>query len=174
MAYRPSAGRNQRGSGGPKEPDLIPIMNLFMTLIPFMLLMMVITQVALVALNFSGSSGGGGGGGTGPGGDAVKEKKIEVIIMSPNTPERSGMFPGFEIREPGQEAVKIPIAQGYYDFRTLNSVLKEIHTRNPEQTEINVSPYPDVLYGPLIQTIDLCKENEFINVMYRPTDVRVM
>jgi len=96
MPYRPSAGRNQRLAGGPKEPDLVPIMNLFITIIPFMLYMLVIAQLALVALNFA-PTGGGGGGGQGPGGDKAEEKKIEVYIMNQDAPER-GRFRGFEVR----------------------------------------------------------------------------
>lgn len=169
MPYRPSAGRNQRLAGGPKEPDLVPIMNLFITIIPFMLYMLVIAQLALIALNFA-PTGGGGGGGQGPGGDKAEEKKIEVFIMNQDAPER-GLFRGFEVREPGLEPVKIQFVNNYYDFVRLDNVLKEIRARNPEQQQINVSPYPDVLYGPLIQTIDLCKNNSFLNVMYKPTGV---
>ncbi|HPN40408.1 MAG TPA: biopolymer transporter ExbD [Candidatus Cloacimonadota bacterium] len=170
MPYRPSAGRNQRLAGGPKEPDLVPIMNLFLTIIPFMLYMLVITQLALIALNFA-PSGGGGGGGQGPGGDAkAEEKKIEVYIMNQDAPDR-GLIRGFEVREPGMENIKVPFVNGNYDFVRLDQILKDIRARNPEQREINVSPYPDVLYGPLIQTIDLSKSNGFINVMFKPTDV---
>lgn len=169
MPYRPSAGRNQRLAGGPKEPDLVPIMNLFITIIPFMLYMLVIAQIALVALNFA-PTGGGGGGGQGPGGGKPQEKKIEVYLMNQDAPER-GLFRGFEVREPGMETVKIPFTNGYYDFVRLDQVLKDIRSRNANQSEINVSPYPDVLYGPLIQTIDICKSNAFVNVMYKPTGV---
>lgn len=175
MAYRPSAGRNQRRGGGPKEPDLVPIMNLFLTIIPFMLYMLVITQIALVALNFTSSGGGGGGGGQGAGGGKTEEKKITVYIMNqdPPAPER-GLFRGFEVREPGKDNVQIKLADNSgYDYASLDQVLKEIRANNPAQSEISVSPYPDVLYGPLIKTIDLCKENKFINVMYKPTGVAI-
>ncbi|HPV15515.1 MAG TPA: hypothetical protein PL126_07700 [Candidatus Cloacimonadota bacterium] len=182
MAYRPSAGRNRRLAGGPKEPDIVPLMNLFLTIIPFMLYMLVIFQLALVALNFT-PSGGGGGGVQGPGGGGAEEKKIEIYIMDRTSDQ--GLFPGFEIREPGQETVKIEAADTekfrddsgkeviryVYDFQALNEVLKKIRERNPSQTQISVSPYPSVLYGPLIKTIDLCKHNSFTNVMYKPVGI---
>lgn len=176
MAYRPSAGRNQRSAGGPKEPDLVPIMNLFLTIIPFMLYMVVVVQLALIALNFTPSGGGGGGGGQGPGGGPAEEKKIEIFIMDQDASDR-GLFPGFEIREPGQETLKIralgkDVNDAYvYDFQSLNEVLKEIRDRNPGQTQISVSPYPTILYGSLIKTIDLCKNNQFTNVMYKPVGI---
>ena len=176
MAYRPSAGRNQRSAGGPKEPDLVPIMNLFLTIIPFMLYMVVVVQLALIALNFTPSGGGGGGGGQGPGGGPAEEKKIEIFIMDQDASDR-GLFPGFEIREPGHETLKIralgkDASDAYvYDFQSLDQVLKEIRDRNPDQTQISVSPYPTILYGSLIKTIDLCKNNQFTNVMYKPVGI---
>lgn len=176
MAYRPSAGRNQRLAGGPQEPDLVPIMNLFLTIIPFMLYMLVMVQLALIALNFTPSGGGGGGGGQGPGGGSAEEKKIEIYIMDQDASDR-GLFPGFEIREPGQETLKIAALgkdlndEYIYDFQALNEVLKQIRERNPEQSQISVSPYPSILYGPLIKTIDLCKHNSLTNVMYKPVGI---
>ncbi|HAN41455.1 MAG TPA: hypothetical protein GX398_00035 [Candidatus Cloacimonetes bacterium] len=176
MAYRPSAGRNRRLAGGPKEPDIVPLMNLFLTIIPLLLYMLVIVQLALVALNFTPSGGGGGGGIQGPGGDGADEKKIEIYIMDQDASDR-GLFPGFEIREPGQETHKIEALgkdvndEYVYDFQALNEVLKQIRERNPNQTQISVSPYPSILYGPLIKTIDLCKHNSFTNVMYKPVGI---
>ncbi len=162
-------------AGGPKEPDLVPIMNLFLTIIPFLLFMLVMVQVSLIALNFTPSGGGGGGGGQGPGGGGAEEKKIEIYIMDQNAPER-GLFPGFEIREPGQETLKINALSSenniiQFDFVSLNEILKQIRERNPDQSQISVSPYPSILYGPLIKTIDLCKKNNFENVMYKPVGV---
>ena len=63
--YRPSEGRQQKSQTAPQEPNLVPIMNLFVTIIPFLLLLIVVSQVALVALNFSQAAGGGGQGGGG-------------------------------------------------------------------------------------------------------------
>lgn len=168
MRYRPSAGRNQKSGGAPEEPSLVPIMNLFITIIPFLLLMLVISQVALVALNFTQGSGGGGGGQGGGGGNNAP--KVEIMIMNMEAPDR-GVFPGFEVREPGQERLKIPMVNGNFDFVKLDETLKQISQRNPGLTEIHVSPYPTILYGHLIQTIDLCKSNNFINVRYAPTGV---
>jgi hypothetical protein len=51
--YKPSEVRQAKGQTAPQEPNLVPIMNLFLTIIPFMLMFVVISQVSLVALNFS-------------------------------------------------------------------------------------------------------------------------
>ncbi len=47
--YRPSAMRQQKSQTIPQEPNLVPIMNLFLTIIPILLMMVVISQIALGA-----------------------------------------------------------------------------------------------------------------------------
>lgn len=167
MAYRPSEGRNQKKQSPPEQPNLVPIMNLFMALIPFLLMMIVISQIALVALNFS-AAGGGGGGGAGGGGETPKE--IKVIIMAS---EGNQIFPGFEIRESegGNIAIKNAENGGRFNFMSLNNTLGNIKANNQGLGDITIVVYPDVLYETLIQTIDLCKQNGFPNVIYKPATV---
>lgn len=170
MAYRPSAGRNQRASSGSVETNLVPIMNLFITIIPFMLLMLVISQVALVALNFTQGTGGGDEGGEGGGGD-LEQAKIEIIVMASENVANK-IYPGFEVREEGRDPVRIPLVNLQYDYPRLDDTLINIRERNPELFDISVSPYPDVRYEHLIKTIDLCKSHNFVNVRYEPAQVR--
>ncbi|HQO44167.1 MAG TPA: hypothetical protein PLW62_01210 [Candidatus Cloacimonadota bacterium] len=171
MAYRPSAGRNQRTFTEPKMIDLVPIINLFVTIIPFLLLILVITQVALVALNFTQGTGGGEGSVAGGGSGAKRDIPIvEVIIMAP---EDAGdkLYPGFEIREPGKAPVPLHLVNNQYDYVALDSLLKDIRSRYPNLYDINVAPYPYVRYETLIKTIDICKSNSFINAHYKAPQV---
>ncbi len=164
MAYRPSAGRNQMSSTAPVVPNLIPVMNLFLTIVPFLMLMLVITQVALIAFNFNQPTGEGTGG-AGPG--AKKNvPQVTVIIMASRI--ASGTYPGFEIREPGTAPDSISVANGRYNFVKLDRTLKAVRQRYPNLQDINVAPYDDVLYDNLIKTIDICRVNGFQFVHYRP------
>jgi biopolymer transport protein ExbD len=83
------------------------------------------------------------------------------------------LFPGFEIRETGAGAISIRNGdnQGNYNFVTLNSTLNNLKKQNQQLSDITIVVYPDVLYGTLIQTIDLCKQNGFPNVVYKPASV---
>ncbi len=169
MAYKPSAGRNQRAASAPREPDLVPIMNLFITIIPLLMLMLVISQVALVALNFT--QGTGGGGEEGPGGGGTEEPaKVDVIIMATENPARK-VFPGFEVRKEDQVVEFIPIKNNQFDYFQLNKTLQAIRDDNPELYDISVAPYPDVRYEALIKTIDICKSLNFVYVRYEPPQV---
>lgn len=87
--YRPSEARQQRSQTAPQEPSLVPIMNLFVTIIPFLMLMIVLSQVALVALNFE-SSGATGGAGAGAGGGG-SEQLIEIRLYA--SMHETGLFP---------------------------------------------------------------------------------
>lgn len=169
MVYRPSEGRNQKKQSPPGQPNLVPMMNVFLTLIPFLITMVVVVQVALVALNFSAAGGGGANGGGG-GGAGNTPKEIKVVVMASSGEQ---MYPGFEIREEDAPtyAIRNSESKGNYNFIALNQKLSEIKTRNNSISEIKVVVYPNVLYGTLIQTIDLCKKNGFPNVIYSPAQV---
>lgn len=164
--YKPSEMRQQQGQTAPKEPSLVPIMNLFLGIIPFMMMMVVVSATALVELNFTQ---GGGGDGPGGGGGGAKVEKVEIQIWGKAMSAKEGML-GFQIREPGLDKQNIPAINQIYDFVSLENALKEIRSRKTDLKEITVLVYPDVLYGDLMRTIDLCKTNGFTLVHYtRPT-----
>jgi len=141
-------------------------MNLFVTIIPFLMLMIVVGQVALVALNFS-SEGGPGGGGDGGGGGGEPAKQIEIHLMLRDKPE-AGLFQGMEIREIDGTKHQLPALQDrMYDFRGLNTLLIDLKERHPDTPEIAVIVHPEVVYDTLIRTIDLCKQNGFPTVHYK-------
>lgn len=163
--YRPSQARQQRSQTAPQEPNLVPIMNLFVTIIPFLMLLVVVSQVALVALNFS-SEGGPGAGGSGIGGGEV-DKQIEIHLMLRDKPE-AGLFQGMEIREVDGKKHKIPaLSEMMYDFPGLNDLLIDLKARNADTDNIAVIVHPEVVYDTLIRTIDLCKQNGFPTVHYK-------
>jgi len=167
MAYRPSEGRNQKKQTPPELPNLVPLMNLFITIVPFLLTIVIISQVAMIALNFSSpASGGSGGSSKGIGGSGPE---VKVIIMAS---EGNQLYPGFEIRDWNGKTISIRNKGdlGTYDFVTLNNSLAEIR-KSFSSDQISVVVYPDVMYGTLIQTIDLCKQNGFPNVIYKPASV---
>jgi len=78
---------------------------------------------------------------------------------------------GMEIREPGFKPMTISAINGYYDYVTLNKTLQEIRSRKGTLSDITVLVHPDVLYGDLMKTIDICKVNGFTQVHYTATKV---
>jgi hypothetical protein len=163
--YRPSQARQQKSQTEPQEPNLVPIMNLFVTIIPFLMLMIVISQVALVALNFT-SEGGSNVPGEGTGGGGEADEQIEIHLMLKE--HATGLFPGMEIRDIDGTTHKLPVlGENVYDFVGLNDLLIDMKERYPDTIDIAVIVHPEVVYDTLIRTIDLCKENGFVTVHYK-------
>jgi hypothetical protein len=139
-------------------------MNLFITIIPFLMLMITI-QVSLLALNFASDSTGSGGG-DGPGG-GNQDKIVEIHLMIKQHDD-AGLFPGMEVREPDAEIHKLPwLNENVYDYTRLNDLLAQLKEKYSDTTEIAVIVHPDVIYDTLVRTIDLCKTNGFVTVHYR-------
>ena len=174
MAHPPSARRDQHRFSLPKVPDLVPLMNLFLTIIPFLLLMMIVTQIAMIALNFTqGTSTEKQGEGplNSTQGTQKNISEITIIIMA-SQDSLGTTFPGFEIRESGNPKESIGLVNGYYDFVKLDAKLKAIRQQYPDLQDISIAPYDDVLYDTLIKTIDLCRENNFPHIHYKAPQVR--
>jgi hypothetical protein len=160
MASGASKRRIQK-STGPQELNLIPIMNLFITIIPMLLIITVTVHMAMLSLNLSASASGEGGEGDGNGASGDKVVEIKIVIY----PDK------FEVREEGNEPVEIPLittneGTQKFDYFALDALLTEIKERNPEVYEIKVTPYPDVFYDTLIRAIDVSKVNGFPEVKY--------
>lgn len=168
--YKPSEARQQKGQTAPQEPNLVPIMNLFLTIIPFMLMMVVVSQVSLIALNFSQGEGGGGGPGAGGSGAEVLEK-VEIHTMG-KVFQQNNQFLGMEIREKGLDIKRIPAVNDNYDYQAMDLAIKDLRSRKPNLTEVTVVMYPDVLFQDLMRTIDICKSNGLTSVNYKAAAVQ--
>ena len=60
MAYGPSKNRSASDSE-PREPNLIPIMNLFIVVIPMLMTIMVSVHLAMIEITLPTSGGGAAG-----------------------------------------------------------------------------------------------------------------
>lgn len=148
MAFPPSKSR--RGGGEKKlgEDHLIPIMNLMVILIPFLLKAAVfVTTVALQVTLPAASSGGGGSAGG---------EDNRVLMVSVNNEN------GFAIINEGAvlEYPKIIDSNGnkVFDFEGLSEKLDEIKILYYEDhNEVYLGVQPDVLYADVINTMDVVR-----------------
>jgi len=172
MAYRPSEVRNQKQSSI-QEPNIIPIMNLFLTIIPFLMLFIVLSKIALINIDLgsTGSTGGAGEGGEG-GNGGKKELRLQVIIYRQG-PSAKGKEFAFEIREQEKTTKTITPINGRYNYVQLDNALRELKARYPETFNIEVAPDHDVLYDDLLQAIDISKKNGFLKVNYGLINVEI-
>ncbi len=156
MAYGPSKNRSE-SQHEPREPNLIPIMNLFIVLIPMLMTIMVSVHLAMIEITLPTSSSGGGAG--------SGEEQVEDI---PRVLTLALFLDRFEIKVEGVEkVVKIPqLAPGKYDYATLDMNLAQLDADNPNQGTMEILPDPDVAFDTLLRSIDLCKTNNFPNIKY--------
>jgi|GEM_PF-6321627 len=148
MAFPPSKSRRGGKEAASNDDNLIPIMNLMVILIPFLLKAAVfVTTVALQVTLPASSAGGSGDSG---GGDN------RVLMVSVNNES------GFAIINEGAilEYPKVTDSNGnkVFDFEGLSTKLDEIKTLYYEDhNEIYLGVQPDVLYADVINTMDIVR-----------------
>ena len=156
MAYGPS--KNRTGSRHEaREPNLIPIMNLFIVVIPMLMTIMVSVHLAMIEITLPTQAGGGEGDET----EEQIEEPPKVITLA--------LFPDrFEINVEGEKKViEIPhLSPGRYDYVTLDKNIAELREKHPKQGTIEMLPDPAVKFDTLLRSIDICKTNNFPNIKY--------
>ncbi|MDP8268170.1 MAG: biopolymer transporter ExbD [Candidatus Tenebribacter davisii] len=159
MAYGPSQNRS-RSQNETREPNLIPIMNLFIVIIPMLMTIMVTVHLAMIEITLPSESAGGGGGD-----DVAQEEQIEdipKIITLALFPDR------FEIKVEGiDDVLKISqLSYGVYDYFSLDKNIARLKEDNENQGTIELLPDPSVKFDTMLRAIDICKSNNFPNIKY--------
>lgn len=152
MAYAPSKQRRLKRQEA-KELNLIPIMNLFIVVIPMLMTIMVTVPLAMNEISLSS------GGSTSSKSTENTLKNIKLSLFAD----------GFGIEVEGEEdIIEIPLQEdGSYDFKALNQQLSALKELNQDQKNITVAPDNNVLYDILLSSIDICKLNDFPVVKYK-------
>ncbi len=157
MAYGPS--KNRTGSQHEhREPNLIPIMNLFIVIIPMLMTIMVSVHLAMIEITLPAQSAGDG---NGEGAEEQAEEPPKMITLA--------LFPDrFEIKVEGDKKItEIPqLSPGRHDFVTLDKNIAELKVAHANQGTIEVLPDPTVRFDTLLRSIDICKSNDFPNIKY--------
>lgn len=156
MPYRPSQ-RRTKSQRETREPNLIPIMNLFIVVIPMLMTIMVSVHLAMIEITLPTPAAG-----EGSGEEAEQIEEPPKVITLALFPDR------FEIKVEGEKKViEIPqLSPGRYDFVTLDKNITELKEEHPNQGTIEMLPDPNVKFDTLLRSIDICKSNNFPNIKY--------
>ena len=167
MALAPSKSRNLIKKP-PKEPNLIPIMNLFIVVIPMLMTIMVSVHLAMIEINLPTDIGGGGGDE-----EQVEDpEELPAVITLALYPDR------FEIKvEDVKNITKIPALDtttvpAIYDFADLDNKMSELKEEHEKQETIELLPDSTVKFDTLLRSIDICKSNGFPNIKYLTTSTK--
>ncbi|MDA3814099.1 MAG: biopolymer transporter ExbD [Candidatus Cloacimonetes bacterium] len=158
MAYGPSKNRS-RSQNETREPNLIPIMNLFIVIIPMLMTIMVTVHLAMIEITLPTESAGGGGADEA---QEQSEEEIPKVITLALLPDR------FEIMVEGiEKIITIPqLSVGTYDYFTLDENISRLKKSNENQGTVELLPDPSVKFDTLLRSIDICKSNNFPNIKY--------
>jgi biopolymer transport protein ExbD len=161
MALAPSKSRNLLKKP-PKEPNLIPIMNLFIVIIPMLMTIMVSVHLAMIEINLPTDVGGGGGDEE----QLEEPEELPAVITLALYPDR------FEIKvEDEKDVNKIPALDtttipAIYDFAALDELMSTLKEDHEKQETIELLPDNAVKFDTLLRSIDICKSNGFSNIKY--------
>jgi biopolymer transport protein ExbD len=164
MAYGPSKNR-KLSKREPKEPNLIPIMNLFIVIIPMLMTIMVSVHLAMLEITLPTA----GGGGAAQEAETTPPVRIVLALYADR----------FEVKVGEQEDVTVIPQKGQaegageYDFVKLDEMLASLGEKHQNQDTVELLPAPDVTYDILLRAIDLCKNNGFPSVKYLTTSTKL-
>ncbi|MBC8527510.1 MAG: biopolymer transporter ExbD [Candidatus Cloacimonetes bacterium] len=163
MALRPSRRLSTFGDSQP--PNLIPMMNLFLVLIPMLITMIVTVKLAVMEINLPSK------GISKEKNEIEKENNVLENLIIVITEKKDILLLGYDkgitdenkfLMGKDKDAkigIKIPHKKDEYDLYTLENYIKEIKESYKEQSRINFACDESVQYEDLIKTMDLCRRN---------------
>lgn len=145
MNLRKQVGRGREYG----ELNIIPVMNVFVVLIPFLLLTAVFVRIAVIEMSLPTVGGEKG--------EQLPNQEIVITIIAIEEE-------GFRIKSSQAKYPPIKKRDGEYDYDALASTLRRIKGRNPHLEDIIISPDPNIKYEIIIKVMDQCRENGFPNI----------
>lgn len=138
----------------PVELNMVPIMNLFLAMIPFLLMCAAFFQVSVINASVPALSEGG---------DAGDEPKKELQKVTVNLQITKS---GFNLSASGDQSPeelakiggKIPKKNSEYDFEKLAERMKAIHDKYKKSDTVIILPEKDILYDTIIKAMDASRE----------------
>lgn len=140
MARRPSKRRHSSLIG--EDLNLTPVMNLFMIIIPFLLLTAVFAKTAIIDIYLPQE----GQGDTGAANVVPEILTIKIAKI------------GFELGGIGKGVVIPKIDNSNLNFKQLTAELIKIKDRYPNKEDAVLLFEPDTLYDTVIKVMDACRE----------------
>ena len=148
MNLKQSLGRNRNR----EDPDvnIIPVMNIFLLLIPFLLLTAAFVKLAVLDISLPS---------IGKGGRVQQEQQKELVLVILAIKES-----GFQLKSPGFKFDPIVKSGNQYNYQILRNQLKEIKLKHFSAEDIIISPEAKVKYDIIVKVMDRCREEGFPNV----------
>ena len=149
-------GKNERAKHKETEIEMTGVMNIFLVLIPFLLLTAVFVRIAVLQVSLPTGSGGGGGG-TPPPQNAV----LVILVIT-----EDGKLQLQTTSSQLQFDPLYSLGENKYDFDGLINQLKRLKTDLPWLEDIILRPEENVKYETVVKVMDRCREEGFPNISF--------
>lgn len=148
MAYRPSFRRSRENES--TEPNMTPIMNLMVVLIPLLLSSAQLIKISVIELNLPPAAGAQM--------DKPKEKQLKLDLAVTITDQGFYVSSSSAVMQKKKKGPSIPKVDGEYDYelltKTLYSIKKKAAGRFNDMNAIVIQAEPKVAYQTLVSTMD--------------------
>ncbi len=145
MAIRPSKSR--RHLDAVTDIDLTPVMNVFIIIIPFLLLTAVFAKTAIIDVYLPQE------GGAEAGASAQQAPKTPLIIKVTGA--------GFTLDGLGK-GIHVPKGASDYDYKKLTEKLSELKNSHPQSEEAIILFEPKIQYEVVIKVMDASRETYYM------------
>lgn len=129
--------------------NITPVMNIFLILVPFMLLTAVFVRISILEFSLPTSTQAG---------EAQKAENNPVVTILAISEK------GFELKTKGMKIPFIVKKEDNFDFQTLVEKLQKIKRKHVQTEDIILSPQVSIKYDTIIKVMDRCRENGFLNI----------
>ena len=151
MNLKQSMKRRLRGHAEDTDVNLTAVMNIFLILIPFLLLTATFMRIAVLELTLPSLDRAG---------RQTAVQKQESVILNILQIRQDG----FALNSPKLKFPKLSKENGEYNWGALAEQLRRVKEKYPESEDIIISPEDKIRYDTIITVMDRCREAGFPNI----------
>lgn len=131
-----------------EDLNIMPVMNLFLILVPFLLLTAVFVKISIIEFSL-------------PGADAVQNKQQagKPVVTFLTITEK-----GFDLKSKNFKTPFIEKQGETFNFEILTQNLRAVKQLHQTSEDIIIAPVSSIKYEVIIQVMDRCRENGFPNI----------
>ncbi len=149
MNLRQTIGKEHRVEDA--EVNITPVMNVFVILIPFLLLTASFVKIAIIDFSLPSAEQSPS--------NAVSAsdlKELTVLVVSIDTK-------GFQVKTSEKKLPFVKKMSGKYDYNTLGERLRSVKKKYPKLEDVIISPDATIKYDTIVKVMDKCREVGFPN-----------
>lgn len=152
MNLKQSLNRRMRGHVQDADVNLTAVMNIFLILIPFLLLTATFVRIAVLELSLPNLERSGEARAT--------SQRSEPAILNILLIHKDHL----QIKSPNLKFEAIPKTDGGYLWSELEAQLQQVKKQYPAINDFIISPEDDIEYHTIITVMDNCRESGFPNI----------